>query len=157
MIIMIFGTLIFLVGIVCRLAADNGLEKLDNLEAKFDMMFNDRSEYSEKLDFYRSMGEIGRILLLAGILLLIVGLVVYIIKENINSQDGQESGDSTLKDGMICSKCGRTYSIDMVYCSKCGVELEKNDDILFCTKCGSKCSKKDSFCFKCGSKLDSGE
>lgn len=53
---------------------------------------------------------------------------------------------------MVCKKCGYQNSSEAIFCSGCGVKLEKTEKSI-CKKCGTENEPNAVFCFHCGAKL----
>ena len=80
------------------------------------------------------VGGIGAMITMLGFKIIVTGYASNLINETV---------------GNNCPNCGATFSLNMLFCSKCGTKLKKE-----CSNCKHINNHQNDYCEKCGTKLD---
>lgn len=128
--------------------------------AVFFKLVYSNAEYSlEDFDYnyekYKDAVEKAKILnILSTFAIIVLAIVVLIILFfiYINKKFEYEEEKKTEKDEkkIACTKCGGIFSMEYLFCPKCG---NKMNQIKFCEKCGCKNNVDSMYCKQCGNKL----
>lgn len=103
---------------------------------------------------------IGSLMILAGIILLIVGIVKYktpvVIKSNQLKQVINPVFDKLIKsynsqdNNIYCRYCGKTRPLEGKICSRCGKDSSQSEQHVECNSCHYLISDNSRYCSNCG-------
>lgn len=114
-----------------------------------------RSEYTTMVD----LRNIGRYAIVIGVLLVVVGVILYATRNNRRSTASGSVGKANMKRGAplprkeaarFCADCGRPLTASGSFCPFCG--SRNTETVRRCAGCGAELKSDAVFCPACGTK-----